>query len=40
MKAGFKERLAFLYLISTAGIIFILFVVIVFKVKKKCISTP
>ncbi|UBM63092.1 HAMP domain-containing protein [Candidatus Sulfidibacterium hydrothermale] len=34
MKAGFKERLAFLYLISTAGIISILFVVITFKVKK------
>lgn len=34
MKSGFKERLAFLYLISTAGIIFILFWVIVFTVKK------
>ncbi len=33
MKAGFKERLAFLYLISTAGIIVILFAVIVFTVK-------
>jgi len=34
MKLGFKERLAFLYLISTAGIISILFMVIVFTVKK------
>ena len=34
MKAGFKERLAFLYLISTAGIIILLFMVIVFTVKK------
>lgn len=33
MKAGFKERLAFLYLISTAGIIIILFTVIILTVK-------
>ncbi len=34
MKMGFKERLAFLYLISTAGIISILFLVIILTVKK------
>jgi len=34
MKTGFKERLAFLYLISTAGIISILFLVIILTVKK------
>ena len=34
MRAGFKERLAFLYLISTAGIIIILFTVIIMTVKK------
>jgi heavy metal sensor kinase len=33
MKAGFKERLAFLYLISTAGIIIVLFIVITLTVK-------
>jgi len=34
MKLAFKERLAFLYLLSTAGIIFILFMVIIFTVKQ------
>ncbi|MBN2638571.1 MAG: HAMP domain-containing histidine kinase [Bacteroidales bacterium] len=33
-KPGFKERLAFLYLLSTASIIFILFMVIIFTVKQ------
>lgn len=34
MKLGFKERLAFLYLLSTAGIVFIVFMVIIFTVKQ------
>lgn len=34
MKLAFKERLAFLYLLSTASIVFILFVVIVFTVRQ------
>jgi signal transduction histidine kinase len=34
MRTGFKERLAFLYLLSTAGIIFILFMIIIFTVRQ------
>ncbi|MBN2614382.1 MAG: HAMP domain-containing protein [Bacteroidales bacterium] len=33
MKLGFKERLAFWYLLSTASIVFIVFMVIIFTVK-------